>query len=128
MAMLKARDWRTSWFERRSTSWVVVSLVRAIREISSAKHTSVLFPPVPKLRFWHSPFRSTRLREVYRDCLSGPLAGRADWAPVMWRLRLNSAGEKDEVGCCWERERRALREVDLGAAIEYMFELFELFV
>lgn len=21
IAMLKARDWRTSWFERRSTSW-----------------------------------------------------------------------------------------------------------
>lgn len=36
---------------------------------------------------------------------------------MMWRLRLNSAGEKDEVGCCWERERRALRDVDLGAAI-----------
>lgn len=40
----------------------------------------------------------------------------------MWRLRRNSAGAKDDVGCCWESERRALRDVDLGAAISLVVD------
>lgn len=68
---------------KRNVSYIV----RSSDGVLGMAHTSAWVPVAPRERFWHSIFRSARLRVEYSVALSETLAGCADWAPVMCRPR-----------------------------------------